>query len=155
MVKRINKECVFVFCSSKFCFQFKFFCFALSVKLQVKSECDELSVDIDDGIIKMERYIKALEVEIKERTSLIDLLEASESYYETQRGEAKIVCNAYRNFGSRVKSLKRKLADLILTLPSPLPSPDVNAPSPSPESDIDLPDDNNGNNLFEFYPKEW
>nr|XP_018901128.1 PREDICTED: uncharacterized protein LOC109033130 isoform X1 [Bemisia tabaci] len=120
----------------------------LKVKLQVKSECDELSVDIDDGIIKMERYIKALEVEIKERTSLIDLLEASESYYETQRGEAKIVCNAYRNFGSRVKSLKRKLADLILTLPSPLPSPDVNAPSPSPESDIDLPDDNNG---AEFY----
>ena len=41
-----------------------------------------------------------------------------------------------------MKALKRKLDELIITLPSPIPSPDVDAPSPSPESDIDLPEDN-------------
>jgi hypothetical protein len=51
---------------------------------------------------------------------------------------------AYRNFGSRVKNLKRRLDDLIPTLKeiSPIPSPDVNAPSPSPDSDIELPGEN-------------
>lgn len=58
------------------------------------------------------------------------------------------VLQAYRNFGSRVKNLKRRLDDLIPTLKevSPVPSPDVNAPSPSPDSDIELPEesDNTG-----------
>lgn len=48
---------------------------------------------------------------------------------------------AYRNFGSRVKNLKKKLDELLPTLVSPIPSPDVNAPSPSPDSDIELPGD--------------
>ena len=46
---------------------------------------------------------------------------------------------AYRNFGSRVKHLKKKLDELLPMLTSPIPSPDINAPSPSPDSDIDLP----------------
>jgi len=51
---------------------------------------------------------------------------------------------AYRNFGSRVKNLKRRLDDLIPSLKeiSPIPSPDINAPSPSPDSDIELPGEN-------------
>lgn len=56
---------------------------------------------------------------------------------------------AYRNFGSRVKSLKRKLDELIPTLASPVPSPDVNAPSPSPDSDIDLPNDEDLSGIVE------
>lgn len=46
-----------------------------------------------------------------------------------------------------MKALKRKLDELVTTLPSPIPSPDVNAPSPSPESDIELPEDNPSGNL--------
>jgi hypothetical protein len=55
-----------------------------------------------------------------------------------------VLFQAYRNFGSRVKNLKRRLDDLIPTLKeiSPIPSPDINAPSPSPDSDIDLPGEN-------------
>jgi hypothetical protein len=55
-----------------------------------------------------------------------------------------VLFQAYRNFGSRVKNLKRRLDDLIPTLKeiSPIPSPDVNAPSPSPDSDIELPGEN-------------
>lgn len=49
------------------------------------------------------------------------------------------VLQAYRNFGNKVKVLKRKLDELIPTLSdSPIPSPDANAPSPSPDSDLDF-----------------
>lgn len=49
--------------------------------------------EVEEGIDKMEAYIKALEVEIKERQDLIDLLDLADVFYETQRGEARIVCN--------------------------------------------------------------
>lgn len=49
--------------------------------------------DIEDGIVKLEAYTKALELEIKERIDVISMLEVSEQFYETQRGEAKVVCN--------------------------------------------------------------
>lgn len=49
--------------------------------------------DVEDGIVKLEAYTKALELEIKERIDLISMLEVSEQFYETQRGEAKVVCN--------------------------------------------------------------
>lgn len=48
---------------------------------------------------------------------------------------------AYKNFGSRVKTMKRKLDELAISLPSPIPSPDIDAPSPSPHDDIELPGD--------------
>lgn len=48
---------------------------------------------------------------------------------------------AYRNFGNRLKSMKKKLDELTTTLPSPIPSPDINAPSPEPDMDLQLPDD--------------
>lgn len=48
---------------------------------------------------------------------------------------------AYRNFGNRLKSMKKKLDELTTTLPSPMPSPDINAPSPEPDMDLQLPDD--------------
>lgn len=54
---------------------------------------DDLMQDVEDGIVKLEAYTKALELEIKERIDLISMLEVSEQFYETQRGEAKVVCN--------------------------------------------------------------
>lgn len=54
---------------------------------------DDLLQDIDEGIVKLEAYTKALELEIKERIEVINVLEVSEQFYETQRGEAKVVCN--------------------------------------------------------------
>ncbi|XKL59875.1 hypothetical protein PGB90_000891 [Kerria lacca] len=115
---------------------------ALQVVVKDRRNGDDLLQDIDDGILKLEAYTKALELEINERIEVINVLEVSEQFYETQRGEAKVVCNAYRNFGNRIKALKRKLDELLPTLPSPVPSPDINAPSPSSGSDIDIPEDN-------------
>jgi hypothetical protein len=41
----------------------------------------------------MQGFVRALELEIKERNSLIELLEHADSFYETQKGEAKVVAN--------------------------------------------------------------
>ncbi|KAK6643694.1 hypothetical protein RUM43_005204 [Polyplax serrata] len=112
----------------------------------------DVVAEVDAGVKKMEAYVKALELEIAEREKLIDFLHQATLFYESQRGEAKIVSNAYRNFGNKVKLLKRKLDDLMPTLSdSPIPSPDVNAPSPSPDSDFEL---SNGNNRLKIQNSE-
>ena len=54
---------------------------------------------------------------------------------------------AYKNFGSRVAIVKKKLDELKLTLPdppSPMPSPTPDAPSPgsTPPADIEMQADN-------------
>lgn len=49
---------------------------------------------------------------------------------------------AYKNFGARVRALKRKLDELIPTLPAAAPSPpqrDEDVPSPGPDEDLELP----------------
>ena len=50
---------------------------------------------------------------------------------------------AYRNFGNRIKSMRKKLDELTNALPSPIPSPDINAPSPEPDNDFVLPGEQN------------
>ncbi|KAL0278276.1 UNVERIFIED_CONTAM: hypothetical protein PYX00_000133 [Menopon gallinae] len=107
--------------------------------LKDRKHGSDIAAEVDHGVKRMEAYVKALEVEIAEREKLIDILYQATLFYESQRGEAKLVCNAYRNFGNKVKILKRKLDELIPTLSdSPIPSPDANAPSPSPDSDLDF-----------------
>lgn len=54
---------------------------------------EDVVVEVEEGIGKMEAYIKALELEIKERQELIELLDLADVFYETQKGEARIVCN--------------------------------------------------------------
>lgn len=41
----------------------------------------------------MQAYIKALQVEIKERTSFLEILDHAVKFYTTQKGEAKMVAN--------------------------------------------------------------
>lgn len=94
---------------------------------------------MNDHRAKLEMYIKVLTSEIRARTSLITVLDQSDAFYHNQRGEVKVVANAYRNFGNRIKTMKRKLEELAKSLPSPIPSPDINAPSPGPDNDLVLP----------------
>ncbi|XP_050711483.1 regulation of nuclear pre-mRNA domain-containing protein 2-like isoform X2 [Eriocheir sinensis] len=100
--------------------------------------------EFEEALIALECYLAAVQKEVEERTQLVTLLEQAEIFYETQRGEAKLVANAYKNFGNRVKSLHSKLLEKAKTLPegSPIPSPSVDAPSPenSDEEDLSLPD---------------
>lgn len=46
----------------------------------------------------MTDFISALKGEIQERNGVIELLEQADSFYENQRGEAKIVCNVSSQF---------------------------------------------------------
>ncbi|XP_017885983.1 uncharacterized protein LOC108628512 isoform X2 [Ceratina calcarata] len=111
----------------------------LCASLKDRRRVEDAEKEVDLAVRNVENYVRALEAEIRERTQVLDLLEQADQFYETQRGEVKIVTNAYRNFGSRVKNLKKKLDELLPTLVSPIPTPDINAPSPSPDSDIELP----------------
>ncbi|GAB6031198.1 Regulation of nuclear pre-mRNA domain-containing protein 2 [Chamberlinius hualienensis] len=107
--------------------------------LKDKSHGQKFTGEFEDATIKLEEYVESLQREVKERTSLLEILTQSELYYETQKKEVKIVGNAYKNFGSRVKNLKNKLEEFIPNLPSPVPSPSIDAPSPVDSSDEGSP----------------
>ncbi|XP_015119557.1 serine/arginine repetitive matrix protein 1 [Diachasma alloeum] len=125
----------------------------LCASLKDRRRVEDAEKEVETAVKNIENYVRALEAEIRERVQVLELLEQADQFYETQRGEVKIVTNAYRNFGSRVKNLKKKLDELLPTLTSPIPSPDVNAPSPSPDSDIELPgDDQNVSSVKEVAP---
>ncbi|VVC93890.1 unnamed protein product [Leptidea sinapis] len=114
----------------------------LCINLKERSNKDDVSKEINEGIGCIERYTQALQREIVAREALHALLSSANQYYATQRGEVKVVAYAYKNFGARVRALKRKLDDLIPTLPSATPSPparDEDVPSPGPDEDLDLP----------------
>ncbi|CAN8005625.1 unnamed protein product [Ixodes hexagonus] len=106
-------------------------------KFKDRSHGQQFQKDFDDATRCLEEYIKALERELAERTEMTEMLEDAKVYYDSQHGEARIVATAYKNFGSRVKGLKRKLEVKMKTLPSPVPSPTPDAPSPTNSEDDD------------------
>ena len=53
----------------------------------------EFSRQFEESCQKLDDYVHFLEVEIKDRADLIEMLEQSEIYYDAQYGEAKIVAN--------------------------------------------------------------
>ncbi|CAG9792352.1 unnamed protein product [Diatraea saccharalis] len=115
---------------------------ALSANLKERSLKDDVEKELNEGISCVERYTQALQREIVAREALLALLTSANQYYSTQRGEVKVVAYAYKNFGARVRALKRKLDELIPTLPNAAPSPperDEDVPSPGPDEDLDLP----------------
>lgn len=97
--------------------------------------------EVSDSVSKLEHYIYSMKSEIKARNILIAALGQADEFYRSQRGDVKTVAIAYRNFGLRIKTMKKKLDELTTTLPSPMPSPDINAPSPPPDADLELPED--------------
>lgn len=109
--------------------------------LKDRSKVLELQKEIDDIAKRYERYMQNLQREIKHRAGLIQVLKEADEFYKTQRGEVKVVANAYKMFGTRIKKMQEKLEELRPMLPSPAPSPPLNAPSPSPEDDFGMPGD--------------
>ena len=57
-----------------------------------RRKTDDFFNEFDTSVGRMEEYVKALEVETRERASLINLLEQADLFYEGQRGEFKVVC---------------------------------------------------------------
>lgn len=115
---------------------------ALRANLKDKTHKEDVEKELNEGIACVERYTQALQREIVAREALLALLATATQYYTTQRGEVKVVAFAYKKFGARVRTLKRKLDELIPTLPNAAPSPpqrDEDVPSPGPDEDLDLP----------------
>ncbi|XP_045761912.1 regulation of nuclear pre-mRNA domain-containing protein 2 isoform X3 [Maniola jurtina] len=115
---------------------------ALCANLKDRGHREDVEKELNEGISCVEKYTQALQREIVAREALLALLSSANQYYSTQRGEVKVVAYAYKNFGARVRALKRKLDELIPTLPSAAPSPpqrDEDVPSPGPDEDLDLP----------------
>lgn len=109
--------------------------------LKDRRHVEDVEKEIEESLGKLQSYVRSLKAEIKARGIILTALDQAEAFYKTQRGEVKVVANAYKNFGNRIKNMKKKLDELVPTLPSPIPSPDINAPSPEPDNDFLLPDD--------------
>ncbi|XP_061193179.1 regulation of nuclear pre-mRNA domain-containing protein 2-like [Saccostrea echinata] len=123
-------------------------------QLKDRAHGKQFSQQFEDSCSKLENYVSSAEQQIQEQKVMIELLEQSQVFYDEQYREARIVANAYKNFGTRINNLRKKLEDLMKSLPSPVPSPSYDAPSPgntppleeidnTEAVDMDLDDDDN------------
>ena len=53
--------------------------------------------EFEEAVVALECYIASVQKEIEERTQVVTLLEQAEIFYETQRGEAKMVANVSKS----------------------------------------------------------
>ncbi|XP_050499373.1 regulation of nuclear pre-mRNA domain-containing protein 2 isoform X2 [Diabrotica virgifera virgifera] len=113
----------------------------LLASLKDRANVDDVERELEVYIAHINDYMQALRSEVKQRENLISILKQAETQLEADRKDVKVVANAYKMFGLRVKTFQRKLEEHKQTLSSPIPSPDINAPSPSPDSDLDLPEE--------------
>ncbi|ESP05352.1 hypothetical protein LOTGIDRAFT_102650 [Lottia gigantea] len=115
-------------------------------QLKDKTQGNEFSKNFEEAVAKLESTVKYLEQDVNDRGEVIDLAETSQLFYDEQYKEAKIVVNAYRNFGTRINNMKKKVEDIknkFPATPSPIPSPTglLDAPSPEPTPPQEDPND--------------
>jgi len=72
--------------------------------------------EVEESRKRLEQYIKAIDREITKRRQVIDMLTHGGKYYDSLRGEAHIVAQAYSNFGKRVNNLNKKLEERVSEL---------------------------------------
>ncbi|EDO31191.1 predicted protein [Nematostella vectensis] len=58
---------------------------------------------------KLEKFCKTIEQEKEERSQLISVVEDGGLFYDAAYGEVKVIVHAYKTFGNRLNSLKKKL----------------------------------------------
>ncbi len=61
-----------------------------------RSHGKEFCESFEESCTRLEELVENLQEENKDRTSLIEMLEQSEIFYDSQYGEAKIVANVIR-----------------------------------------------------------
>ncbi|XP_046350557.2 arginine-glutamic acid dipeptide repeats protein-like isoform X1 [Haliotis rufescens] len=102
-------------------------------QLKDKTHGKEFSHQFEDSCVKLEEYLEKLDTQNLNRKALLELMETAQLFYDEQYREAKIVANAYKNFGTRITNMSKRVSDLKKSLPytiSPVPSPALDAPSP-------------------------
>lgn len=76
----------------------------LCASLKDRRHVEDAEKEVEAAVQNIENYVSALEAEIRERTQVLDLLEQADQFYETQRGEVKIVTNVSFHETSRTIS---------------------------------------------------
>lgn len=64
---------------------------SLRAHVKERHKTKDFFPEFDASVTRMEEYVQALEVETRERASLIKLLEQGDAFYENQKGEFKQV----------------------------------------------------------------
>ncbi|XP_066273292.1 regulation of nuclear pre-mRNA domain-containing protein 2-like isoform X2 [Branchiostoma lanceolatum] len=103
----------------------------------------KFSEEFDEATEKLEEFVKSMDKQLAERKKMVELVEQAEIFYSTQHSEAKIVANAYKNFGTRISNFKKRIDQYKKDLPdpdSPIPSPSEDAPSPGSTPPPEEPD---------------
>ncbi|XP_045216267.2 regulation of nuclear pre-mRNA domain-containing protein 2-like isoform X2 [Mercenaria mercenaria] len=114
-------------------------------QLKDRSHGNEFCRQFEESCVKIEDYVAMLEKEIRQRQVVLSMCDNAEDFYCTQFDEAKVVANAYKNFGARVTNMKKRVDDMkkiIPSTPSPVPSPTADAPSPGNTPPLLNMDDN-------------
>ncbi|XP_060565021.1 regulation of nuclear pre-mRNA domain-containing protein 2-like isoform X2 [Ruditapes philippinarum] len=114
-------------------------------QLKDRSHGNEFCRQFEESCVKIEDYVAMLEKEIRQRRVVLSMCDNAEDFYCTQFDEAKVVANAYKNFGARVTNMKKRVDDMkkiIPSTPSPMPSPTADAPSPGNTPPLLNMDDN-------------
>lgn len=114
-------------------------------QLKDRSHGNEFCRQFEESCVKIEDYVAMLEKEIHQRRLVLSVCDNAEDFFCTQFDEAKVVANAYKNFGARVTNMKKRVDDMkkiIPTTPSPVPSPTADAPSPGNSPPLLNMDDN-------------
>lgn len=70
----------------------------LCSSLKDRRRVEDAEKEVDLAARNIENYVRSLEAEIGERKQVLELLEQADQFYETQRGEVKIVVNVSKQF---------------------------------------------------------
>lgn len=86
-------------------------------KFREKSKGEEYQAEVQTLQVRCQRLTNLIMDQLKMRRRLIEMLEQAMIFYEMQYSDAKVVALAYKNFGTKVADLKRKLNELKELLP--------------------------------------
>merc|ERR1719494_526900 len=65
--------------------------------------------DFEESKVILEDYCHTLSKASTDKLILMDLLDGGDAFYEAAQEEARVIVNAYKTFGNRLNSMKRKL----------------------------------------------
>lgn len=96
-----------------------------------KSKCANFKIEFQNSCLKLEDFLNKLAKEASERKELIQLLDQGQIFYDAQFKDATTVANAYRIYGAKVHTVKRKIDEIIVISPE-------NKKKPSNNEDVDM-----------------
>ncbi|XP_046857299.1 regulation of nuclear pre-mRNA domain-containing protein 2-like [Xenia sp. Carnegie-2017] len=92
---------------------------------------NRFSIEFEESSKKYEDLVESLECESQHRQTLIGILQDGDAYYDAAFKEATIIANAYRSFGNRLHSMKKKLDNKIRKFATAEKEAPVSAPKAS------------------------